>query len=130
MIPAEQTALVRRYFDRMTASEIDGIVELFDDDAEVQSPFLGTVTAPDFFKKLGNASRASKLTVFDILIGENGNSVAAHFEYDWTLTDGKQFVFQGVNYFKFGSSGKFSSLSIFYDTHPVREEVGDKYANA
>jgi len=88
------------------------------------------MTASKFFEKLGDASTASKLTVFDVLLGEHGDSAAAHFEYDWTLTSGDQFVFQGIDYFKFATSGKFASMSIFYDTHPVREDVGDKYANA
>ena len=37
------------------------------------------------------------------------------------------FIFQGVDYFKFGVSGSFASMSIFYDTYPTREAVGDKY---
>ncbi len=130
MTPAEKTAYVRLYFERLTASDISGIVDLFDDTAHVFSPFLGKMPASDFFAKLGNASDANKLTVFDVLLGENGDSAAAHFEYDWTLKSGEQFVFQGVDYFKFSPSGKFASMSIFYDTHPVREDVGDKYANA
>ncbi|MCP4185526.1 MAG: nuclear transport factor 2 family protein [Hyphomicrobiales bacterium] len=121
---------VRRYFELMTASNIDGIIDMFESDGFVLSPFLGRMQAPDFFHKLDDVSNASKLTVFDVLIGENGNTAAAHFEYDWTLASGEQFVFQGVDYFKFGQSGKFASMSIFYDTHPVREEVGDKYENS
>ncbi|GGE53692.1 nuclear transport factor 2 family protein [Actibacterium pelagium] len=128
MTPADQTAFVRRYFDLLTASDIDGIIAMFDPDATVMSPFLGTLPAADFFGRLGDASAASKLTVFDVLLGENGDSAAAHFEYDWTLKSGDKIVFEGVDYFKFGTSGKFAGLSIFYDTHPVREDVGDKYA--
>jgi len=128
MTPTEKVVLVKRYFELMTASDIDGIIGLFGDDAYVLSPFLGKLDASEFFKKLGNASNASKLTVFDVLLGENGDSAAAYFEYDWTLKSGEQFIFQGVDYFKFSKSGQFSSMSIFYDTHPVREDVGDKYA--
>ena len=130
MTPAEQIAYVRRYFELMSASDIDGIIALFEADGFVVSPFLGKMKASDFFKKLGNASNQSTLTVFDILLGENGDSAAAHFEYDWILASGEQIIFQGVDYFKFADNGKFASMSIFYDTHPVREDVGDKYANA
>lgn len=128
MTPAQKTACVRRYFERLSASDIPGIIDLFEDDAYVLSPFLGKMPAPEFFEKLGNASDASKLTVFDVLLGETGESAAAHFEYDWTLKSGEQFVFQGVDYFKFGTTGRFASMSIFYDTHPVRRDVGDNYA--
>lgn len=130
MTPNQKVAAVRHYFALMSASDIEGIIALFEDDAFIISPFLGKLAASDFFKKLGNASTSSHLTVFDVLLGEDGDSAAAHFEYDWTLASGDQFVFQGIDYFKFGNSGKFASMSIFYDTHPVREDVGDKYANA
>lgn len=130
MTPSEKSSYVRRYFERLTASDISGIVSLFENDAHVFSPFLGKMRASEFFEKLGNASNANKLTVFDVLLGENGDSAAAHFEYDWTLKSGEQFTFQGVDYFQFSENDRFASMSIFYDTHPVREDVGDKYASA
>ena len=130
MTPSEKTAYVRTYFDRLTVSDIAGIVALFEDDGFVESPFLGTLPASEFFAKLGNASRENRLTVFDVLLGEAGDSAAARFEYDWTLASGERFVFQGVDYFRFGPTGRFASMSIYYDTHPVREDVGDKYASA
>lgn len=128
MAAASQTALIRQYFELLTASDISGIVGLFEPDAFVVSPFLGKMNAKEFFAKLGEASSASKLTVFDVLLGENGESAAAHFEYDWTLKNGDKVIFQGIDYFRFSKNGLFASMSIFYDTHPVREDVGDKYA--
>lgn len=130
MTSDKKVSYIRQYFERMTASDINGIIEMFEPDGYVLSPFLGKMLAADFFKKLGNASNASKLTVFDVLLGENGNSGAAHFEYDWILASGEQIVFQGIDYFRFSNTSKFESMSIFYDTHPLREDVGDKYANA
>lgn len=123
----ERAQTVRAYFERLTGGDFDGIIAMFEPDGFVVSPFLGTMAAEAFYQKLGQASRASKLTVFDVLLGETGDSAAAHFEYDWTLASGDKLVFQGVDYFKFGPTGKFASMSIFYDTHPVREDVGDKY---
>ena len=75
-----------------------------------------------------NSEKLSRniLTVHDVLFGENGDSVAAQFEYDWTLASGDKILFQGVDYFRFGPSGKFASMSIFYDTYPTREGVGDQ----
>ena len=130
MTNSAKIAQVREYFDRLTASDIDGIIAMFEADGHVVSPFLGKMTATDFYRKLGNASTSSKLTVFDVLLGENGDSAAAHFEYDWLLASGDRIVFSGVDYFRFGPSGKFASMDIFYDTHPLREDVGDKYENA
>jgi len=116
---------VRKYFERLTASDYIGIIEMFEGDGWVDSPFLGKLPASKFFTKLGKASSRNILTVHDILFGEHGDSVAAQFVYDWTLESGDKIIFQGVDYFKFGVSGRFASMSIFYDTYPTREGVGD-----
>ena len=127
MDQAEKGQYVRQYFERLTASDYEGIIAMFEDDGWVDSPYLGKTPAADFFARLGKASSQNILTVHDVLFGENGNSAAAHFEYDWTLGSGDKILFQGVDYFKFSPSGKFASMSIFYDTYPTREGVGDKY---
>ncbi len=88
---------------------------------------LEKLPASEFFAKLGKASSRNILTFHDILFGEHGDSVVAQCEYDWTLESGDKIIFQGVDYFKFGVSGGFASMSIFYDTYPTREAVGDKY---
>ena len=100
---------------------------MFEKDGWVDSPFLGKIATSDFFAKLGKASSRNILTVHDVLFGENGDSVAAQFEYDWTLASGDKILFRVVDYFGFGPSGKFASMSIFYDTYPTREGVGDEY---
>ena len=123
----DQGRLVRTYFERLTAADYPGILTLFEPDGWVDSPFLGKVPAAEFFARLGKASSRNILTVHDVLFGENGDSAAAHFEYDWTLASGDKILFQGVDYFRFGPSGRFTSMSIFYDTHPTRDDVGDKY---
>lgn len=128
MTNSEKIAFVRRYFERLTASDIDAIIAMFAPDGIVNSPYLGRLSAQEFFTKLGQASADSKLTVFDVLLSEKGDSAAAHFEYDWTLASGDKIVFEGVDYFKFADDGRFQSLSIFYDTHPTRQKVGDKYS--
>lgn len=128
MDDAARLRQVERYFTCLTASDIPGIVALFAPEATVLSPFLGKMPAPAFFAKLGAASAVNRLTVFDILLAPDGSSAAAHFEYDWTLKSGDQIVFQGMDYFRFAPDAAFASLSIFYDTHPVRADVGDKYA--
>ncbi|MDA4846066.1 nuclear transport factor 2 family protein [Hoeflea poritis] len=129
-MPSEKAATIRQYFERMTAGDIEGIIGMFADDGFVVSPFLGTVPTRPFFEKLGNASSNSVLTVHDVLIGEDGSTGAGHFRYDWTLADGSQLTFEGVDHFTFDDDRKFKSMKIYYDTHPLRREVGDKYANA
>ena len=43
------------------------------------------------------------------------------------LTAGGNVTFDGVDLFEFNDDGKLASLKIFYDTHPTRAEVGNKY---
>lgn len=112
---------VRQFFELLTASDTEGIIELFEEDARVHSLFLSEMIASEFFKKPGSSSAASKLTVFDVLLGEKGESAAAYFEYNWTLKSGERVVFQGVDHFEFGEIGRFASMSIFYDTHPFEK---------
>jgi len=121
---------VQTYFDRLTSGDTDGIIRMFDDTGIVVSPFLDQMSTDEFFAKLSAAYSASNLTVFDILLNQSGSSAATYFQYDWTLASGDDVVFQGVDYFEFSNSGKFKSLRIFYDTHPLRKTVGDKYENA
>ena len=55
--------------------------------------------------------------------------VAAWFRYDWTLNDGRTVDFTCVDVFGFRpGSALIQSMHIVYDTHPLREQVGDKYA--
>lgn len=126
----ELAATVRRYFELMTAGDIEGIIALFADGGFVISPFLGKMAARPFFEKLGNASTNSVLTVYDVLIGDDNRTAAGHFRYDWTLADGSDLSFEGVDLFTFAHDQRFQSMNIYYDTHPLRLEVGDKYANA
>lgn len=121
---------VRHYFELMTAGDIEGIIALFADDGTVVSPFLGTMAARPFFEKLGSASTNSVLTVFNVLIGDDNRTAAGHFRYDWTLVDGSDLMFEGIDLFTFADDQRFQSMNIYYDTHPLRLEIGDKYAKA
>ena len=123
-------AIVRAYFAKMTAIDIDGIIAMFEPDGFVVSPFLGRMPAPDFYAKLGAASSAATLTVHGIMGDPEAGKYAAHFRYDWTLASGEDLMFEGIDLFTFGAGERFRSMEIFYDTHPLRAEVGDKYERA
>jgi hypothetical protein len=120
---------IRKYFQRLTAGDIDGVIAMFTDNGFVVSPYLGSVDVRPFFENLDKASSNSILTVYDVLIGEDGSSGAGLFRYDWTMADSRDLSFEGVDYFTFSEDLKFKSMKIYYDTHPLRAEVGDKYAN-
>lgn len=119
---------IRAYFEALTAGDVPAILDLFTTDAEVQSPFLGVLPAREFYARLDAASANSDLTVLDVLLGEDTETGAARFRYDWTLKSGDRIVFEGVDHFTFTPDDRFSAMRIYYDTHPVREDVGDKYS--
>jgi len=128
-----QLETVRTYLRLLHASDTAGLISTFEDDGVVHSPFLGTMKARDFFLKLAEASSQSVITPIDLFASvqpaDDTVRVAAYFRYDWTLSDGRLVDFTCVDVFGFRpGSDRISSMHIVYDTHPLRERVGDKYA--
>lgn len=124
---------VRRYLRHLHEGDTAGLVSCFEPDGVVHSPFLGTLSAQPFFDKLAASSSASVITPIDLLVSADAapgaQRVAAWFRYDWTLRDGQQLSFTCVDVFSFGpGSDRIAQMHIVYDTHPLREQVGDKYA--
>jgi ketosteroid isomerase-like protein len=128
-----QLATVKTYLACLHAGDTDGLIACFDSEGQVHSPFLGTMRAREFFLKLAQASAASVITPIDLMVSAEPAAdtvrVAAYFRYDWTLADGRIVQFTCVDVFRFAAgSGRIQEMHIVYDTHPLREQVGDKYA--
>lgn len=124
---------VRTYLRHLHAGNTAGLISTFEDDGVVHSPFLGTMGASDFFNKLAQVSSGSVITLIDLFESVQPVTdvvrVAAYFRYDWTLSDGRLVDFTCVDVFSFRrDSVRISAMHIVYDTHPLRERVGDKYA--
>lgn len=128
-----QLDTVRSYLQYLHAGDTAGLISTFESDGVVHSPFLGTMKARDFFPRLAQASRQSVITLIDLFASvqpvDAAVRVAAYFRYDWTLSDGRLVDFTCVDVFGFRpDSDRIDSMHIVYDTHPLRERVGDKYA--
>lgn len=128
-----QLDTVRAYLRHLHASDTAGLISTFEDDGVVHSPLLGSMKARDFFPMLSQASSQSVITLIDLFASVQAADdlvrVAAHFRYDWTLSDGRLVDFTCVDVFGFRpGSDRIDSMHIVYDTHPLREKVGDKYA--
>lgn len=121
---------VRQYLGALEAGQTDQIVSLFTEDGWVSSPFLGRLPAREFFPKVVGSTSATQLTVHDILVSAEGHPRAVgYFRYDWWLKDGTLVSFECADVFNFDpGTGRIASMIILYDTHPIREAVGDKYA--
>ena len=113
----EQT--LKRYFVALDAGDLEGVLTVFADDAVVHSPFLGRLSAREFFPKVFAASSASDITVFDILASTQGQARAVgYFRYDWTLKDGTKVYFDAADVFDFNAEDEIIRMTILYDTHP------------
>ena len=128
-----QLDTVRAYLRHLHASDTTGLISTFEEDGVVHSPFLGTMRARDFFPKLAQASSQSVITLIDLFASVQPSDdtvrVAAYFRYDWTLSDGRLVDFTCVDVFGFQpGKDRIDSMHVVYDTHPLRERVGDKYA--
>lgn len=120
---------LQKYFAALDSGDLEGILQGFAADARVHSPFLGDLTAKAFFPKVFAASSASDITLFDVLTSIQGQPRAiGYFRYDWTLQDGTRVHFDAADVFDFNAAGEITRMTILYDTHPLRETVGDKYA--
>ena len=96
----EQT--LEKYFAALDSGNLQAILEVFADDARVHSPFLGEMSAREFFPKVFAASSASDITVFDVLASVRGAPRAiGYFRYDWTLADGTKVHFDCRRRFRF-----------------------------
>ena len=120
---------VQEYLAALEAGDVERVVTLFEPDGRVISPFLGRMTAREFFPKVVEVSSGTKLTVHDILTSAEGQPRAVgYFLYDWWLKDGSKVSFECADVFTFNpETGKISSLVILYDTYPIREAAGDVY---
>ena len=131
-----QLETVRNYLKYLHASDTDGLISTFESDGMVHSPFLGAMKAEPFFRKLAQASNGSVITILDLFASAESSdsdyvNVAAYFRYDWTLNDGRMVDFTCVDVFVFRrGSDRIQEMRIIYDTHPLREQVGDKYARS
>lgn len=124
---------VRTYLQYLHAGDTAGLISTFEKDGVVHSPFLGTMGVSEFFQKLAQASSKSVITPIDLFASVQPATdvvrVAAYFRYDWTLNDGREVNFTCVDVFSFRpGSSRIQDMQIVYDTHPLREQVGDKYA--
>lgn len=111
------------YFERVTNGDVDGILELFADDAKLINPVTGAAGIQGkaalrvFYEKLTTSLVDYTATATDIII--EGNKLIAPLHLEGKTTDGKPLVMDNLNFWTF-ENGKFKVLRIYMDTHPYR----------
>jgi len=112
------------YLEALNEGNLDKVLALFTENAMVHSPLYGKVPAADFYRELFADTRQSETTLLHVFDrAEPDDSVALHFHYRWTLQGGRVVEFECVDVFGISrGDGRFESLRIIYDTHPLRHE--------
>ncbi len=111
------------YFERVTNGDVDGILELFADDAKLINPVTGATGIQGkaalrvFYEKLTTSLVDYTAAATDIII--EGNKLIAPLHLEGKTTDGKPLVMDNLNFWTF-ENGKFKVLRIYMDTHPYR----------
>ena len=111
------------YFERVTNGDVDGILELFADDARLINPVTGAAgiqgkaALRTFYEKLTTSLVDYTAAATDIII--EGNKLIAPLHLEGKTTDGQPLVMDNLNFWTF-ENGKFKVLRIYMDTHPYR----------
>ncbi len=126
--PAEQQmeTAARSYFERVTKGDIDGILELFADDAQLINPMTGEqgikgkAALQAFYTNLVNSLVDYHAGPTDIII--DGNKLVAPLHLEGKTKDGNPLVMNNLNLWTF-ENGKFKVLRIYMDTYPYRQAL-------
>jgi hypothetical protein len=80
---------IKSYFRGLETADYQSLIQLFEEDAIVNSPLYGRVLAKDFYKDLFNDTSKSKITMLN-MFATIGNPLigAGHFRYDWIMKNG------------------------------------------
>lgn len=118
-----KTSIGQQYFELLQKADLEGLASIFAEDGIVVSPLYGIKGHRAFYKGLQEDTNQSIITLKETFQGTSENTIAILFEYDWTLSDGKRVVFEGVDIFEFNEENKIVKLTIIYDTVQARGMV-------
>ena len=125
-IEQEMENAAHTYFERVTNGNVEGIVELFADNAKLINPVMGEdgiegkAALRLFYEKLTSSLVDYKAVATDILI--DGNKLVAPLHLEGKTVDGKPIVMDNLNFWTF-ENGKFKLLRIYMDTYPYRQAL-------
>jgi len=114
--------LCNAHLEALNAGDLDAVLALFSESATVASPLYGPRDAKGFYADLFADTERSETRLLNMFTG-GANSVALHFQYDWTMADGTPVSFEVVDVFELTEAGdRFAKLTIIYDTAPLRAD--------
>lgn len=114
------------YLRALEAGDYMALLELFADDAVVQSPLYGDQPAGEFYRTLFSDTDHSIITPLHFFTDVPARVGAAYFLYEWVLDSGRHTSFECVDLFEFDEKGKIKKLKIIYDTSRTRPAFEEK----
>jgi ketosteroid isomerase-like protein len=131
--PVEQQmeTAARTYFERVTKGDVEGILSLFADDAQLINPLTGEegirgkAALRAFYQNLVSSLVDYHAGPTDIII--DGNKLVAPLHLEGKTKDGKPLVMNNLNLWTF-ENGKFKVLRIYMDTYPYRQALSQALA--
>jgi len=116
--------LCRSYLAAMESGDLEALLSIFTEDATATSPLSGKQPVRDFYSYVMRITSARSMTLRTIFIGASEPTRAAiHIAYTRTVGDGKPATIEGVDVFDLTEDlSKFTSVTIIYDTAPVRSD--------
>src|SRR5262245_33983679 len=120
----ENTA--RTYFEHVNTGDVEGILALFADDAQLINPMTGEegirgkaalrAAYQHFFSHLAHAHASPTEIIIE------GHKLVAPVHVDGQTTEGPPIAMNNLNFWTF-EQGKFKVLRIYMDTYPYRQAL-------
>jgi hypothetical protein len=110
--------IVRRYLKALETADLTAMLNLFVDQAYIDSPLYGMQPADEFYQFLFGNTIASRIRLLGVYINHDRPSQAiGYFAYYWHLKDGSRSIFDCIDIFELDvEQGKIRGLKIIYDT--------------
>ncbi|MFC6633350.1 nuclear transport factor 2 family protein [Microbulbifer taiwanensis] len=117
-------SLCRRYLQAMESGDLAALLALFTEDASATSPISGAQPARDFYRHVMDITSDRSMALKTIFIGASDPRHAAiHMSYTRSVLGKPPSTIEGVDVFSLnGDCSRFTSVTIIYDTAPVRSE--------
>ncbi len=116
--------LCEQYLAALNAGDLETVRALFTADGIIVSSLYGVCPAYNFYAMLFADTERSRTELLNIFEGP-ADRIALHFNYVWTLANGKTATFECVDICELSDDRqKFRKITIIYDTAHLRDDFG------
>jgi ketosteroid isomerase-like protein len=112
---AEFAETARRYYRLVDADDVEGLLDLFEPEAEYRRPGYDPLVGRDALRRFYSGTRVIRRGRHSVTsVVEDGNVVAIAGDFVGELKDGSTARLRFADFFTFGSGGRFSSRETFF----------------